>query len=197
MKFSAGSSGDFKLVAAGTHVAVCNMVVDIGMQETGFGTKHQIYIRWELPNERLEYEKDGVQKEGPMSIGRFFTASMNEKATLRVTIESWFSKKFPNDQIAEDFDVAKLVGRACQLSVVHSEKNGKTHANISAVTSLPKGVIAPKAENPLIVYGVGHEGSLKQLPEWIVKKLGAMVDEDASIESAAAQQADNLEDIPW
>src|SRR5687768_6847948 len=107
MKFPAKASVDFAAVPAGNHVAICNAVVDLGMQP-GSGMypdpKHQVYVRFELPTERVKYVKDGNEVEGPMSIGKTFTASMSEKANLRKFIESWFSKKFQNDNAASDFD---------------------------------------------------------------------------------------------
>src|SRR5690606_8381199 len=82
--------GDFKRAPAGSHVAVCNLVADCGLQP-GFEGKPQrkIYVRFEIPSERVEYEKDGKQVEGPLTIGSFYTASMNEKATLRKHLEGW------------------------------------------------------------------------------------------------------------
>lgn len=51
---------DFKKVPPGCHFAICNMVVDLGIQETTFQNKaksqHQVYIRWEVPDERVTYE---------------------------------------------------------------------------------------------------------------------------------------------
>ena len=49
-----GGSGSYKHPPEGTRPAICNMVVDLGMQETPYGTKHQVYIRWELVSDRPE-----------------------------------------------------------------------------------------------------------------------------------------------
>ena len=71
-------------------------------------------------------------------IGRTFTASMSEKANLRKLIESWFGKKFPNDEAAADFDCTKLLGYKCLLNVTHTEKGQKTYANVANATPIPK-----------------------------------------------------------
>ena len=89
---------EFKKLPPGAHFAICNMMVDCGMQP-GFQGKPQrkVYIRWEVPDERVTYEKDGVQHEGPCSIGKFYTLSLSEKATLRKDLENWRGRTFIED----------------------------------------------------------------------------------------------------
>ena len=72
MAINASDSGggkDFKKVPPGCHFAICNMVVDLGIQRTEFKgqakSQHKVYIRWEVPDERITYEKDGKTIEGP------------------------------------------------------------------------------------------------------------------------------------
>ena len=80
-----GGGGDFKRAPSGSHIAVCNMVADCGMQPGSAqfpAPKRKVYLRFEIPDERVEYEKDGRKMEGPLTIGKFYTASMNEKAAL-------------------------------------------------------------------------------------------------------------------
>ncbi len=175
MKFKAGSSGneDFKRVPAGNHIAVCNLIADVGLQPGSAAfpkPKYKLYIRFEIPGERLQYEKDGRKIDGPMTIGSFYTASMNEKAILRQHLESWRGRKF-TDAEAEDFDVSTIIGKACMLSVVESQSGGKTYANIKSIAGLPKGMTPPKAENPLLVYGGDKRDSFNNLPEWLKDKI--------------------------
>ena len=73
MASDSGNGKDFKKVPPGCHFAVCNMVVDLGVQESSFNgeskSQHKVYLRWEVPDERVTYEKDGHETEGPCSIG--------------------------------------------------------------------------------------------------------------------------------
>jgi hypothetical protein len=178
MKFPAKASADFAICPAGNHVAICNAVVDLGMQP-GSGQypdpKHQVYIRFELPTEQIKYTKEGVEISGPMSIGRTFTASMSEKANLRKFVESWFGKKFPNDGAAAEFDHAVLLGRKCLLNVTHTEKEGgKTYANISAATPIPKGMTADYPQhNPSLYFDLSNPDAeaFNRLPEWLQNKI--------------------------
>ena len=71
-----GGGGDFSPMPTGNHVAVCNMVVDLGKQRIssamyGESVKHQVYIRWETPDETIEWtDRDGNAQTGPRVISR-------------------------------------------------------------------------------------------------------------------------------
>ena len=184
MKFPAKSTAEFEIVPAGNHVAICNAVVDLGLQP-GSGIypdpKHQVYLRWELPTERIKYQRDGKEIEGPMSIGRTFTASMSEKANLRKLIESWFGKKFPNDESAANFDCSHLLGRACLLNVTHTEKGQKTYANVANATPIPKGMTAEYPQhNVSLLFSLESPDQLAYdaLPEWLRKKIDERLREE-------------------
>jgi len=168
-----GGGGDFKGIPAGSHIAVCNLVAFLGLQP-GSGMfpepKLQLYIRFEVPSERVSYEKDGRKLEGPRVIGKTYTASMHEKANLRRDLETWRGRQF-SDEEAESFDVESILGKACMLSVVEKVKGDKTYSNIASISGLPKGVPAPKAENTLLLYTEFNRDTFKQLPEWLQEKI--------------------------
>lgn len=209
MKFPAKASANFEMVPAGNHVAICNAIVDLGMQP-GSGMypepKRQVYIRFELPTERIKYTKDGAEMEGPMSIGRSLTASMSEKANLRKIIESWFGKKFPNDDAAADFDLTNLLARKCLLNVTHTEKGQKTYANIANATPIPKGMTADYPQhNPSLYYSLEapDQKVYNALPEWLRKKIDERLEDEPEKEAAGAysevgdRNADFDDDIPF
>lgn len=177
MKFAAKASSDFEIVPAGNHVAICNAVIDLGVQP-GRGIypdpKHEVYLRFELPTETIKYQKDGKDVEGPMSIGRTFTASMSEKANLRKLLESWFGKKFPTDSAAADFDLALVLGKRCLLNVTHTEKGDKTYANINAATPIPKGMQSDQAQHNASLYWsleMPDEKTFDAIPKWLQEKI--------------------------
>lgn len=163
--------GDFKLASAGTHIAVCNMVIDLGLQPTGYGPKHKVFFRFELPDETMEVERDGKRVTVPMAIGANFTVSLSKKATLRSFLESWRGKPFTADEL-KGFDLVNVLGHACQVNVVHeSADNGNTYANIKAVMPIPRGMEKPKAVNPLLKYSPDDSKDFDKLPEWLQKKI--------------------------
>ena len=188
---------EYKLVNPGAHTAICNMVVDVGLQQTGYGPKHKVYFRFELPGERVEWEKDGVKHNGPMSVGQFFTVSLSQKSTLRGFLESWRGRAFTKQEL-DGFDLFNVAGVPCILNIVHNAHEGKTYANIKAVMPLPKGTERPKAENPILKYSPDARGDYDKLPEWLKEKITKAVSvtpEDEPVAEAAGEFRDD--DIPF
>lgn len=171
---SGGGSGLPK-VPAGSHIAVCDIVADLGMQPGSAlypKPKRQVVIRFEIPAERVEYEKDGKKMIGPAVISKTYTASMNEKATLRKHLESWRGKSFTDDE-AEKFDISAILGKPCMLTVMHSQKGENTYANIMGMGPLPKGINAKEMlpEIDPIYYAADDTSKLTLLPPWIQEKI--------------------------
>jgi hypothetical protein len=198
--------GDFEPVPAGSHIAICDIVADIGMQPGSQmfpKPKQQVYIRFELPNERIDFEKDGKKINGPAVIGKLYTASMNEKATLRHHLESWRGKQF-TDEEAESFDVSAILGKACMITVMHSQKDKKTYANISGLGGLPKGINGKNLIPELtpILYTEDNTQTYQQLPEWLRKKIDEQIKpEQTDEETNTDYRHDGLEitddDVPF
>lgn len=146
--------GDFSPPPAGVFPAICYRLIDLGTQQTQYQgqTKHQrkVMLSWEITDtdERME---DGK----PWTISQRYTWSMSEKATLRKTLESWRGKPFEEADFGEGgFDARNLVGAPCMLSIIHADKEGKTYANISSVTKLPKGLAAGELVNPKVYFSL-------------------------------------------
>lgn len=139
--------GEFELPPAGTYPARCYRVIDLGTQPVEWQgtTKHQqkVLIAWELMGD--ERMKDGR----PFSIQKRYTASLSEKASLRADLEAWRGRPFTGDEL-RGFHLKNILGQACLLQVIHTEKNGKSYANIASLMRLPKGMQCAAAENPAI-----------------------------------------------
>jgi hypothetical protein len=195
MKYPATGNDDFKRAPVGTHVGVCNMIADVGIQPGGmYGPKQKVYFRFELPNERIEYTKDGKTVEGPITIGTYHTASMNKKALMRAMLENWRGAKFTDEQ-ASDFDIRNVLGKACLINVVEDTKDGKTYSNIANVMPLPKGTPVHQAENPLLYYGSDDESQFTKLPEWLQKKILGAVQPPEKFEPAGPDVGDGHDEF--
>lgn len=210
LRLPAKGGADFAKVPVGTHTAICNMIVDVGLQpgNPGFvGIKDKdgkpdsrgmpspkIYFRFEVPAERMTYEKNGVEHEGPMTIYANFRASLNKKANLRKAVESWTGKKFSNDGEAEQYDVFDLLGKPCMILVTHSD-DGK-YANIDNIMALPKGAAVGKAENPLLKYSTEEDAAFNKLPNFLQEKINGQVDprENAKAAQAKSKTPTSVED---
>ena len=173
---SSKGESNFKPVSKGTHMAVCTTVVNLGLQDSGkWGPKPKHYIAFEVPGERVEWEKDGEKHEGPAIIGSTYTSSLSPKAYLRQHLESWRGRAFTEQEL-EGFDLFKLLGKPCMLSVVHNEGNGKTYANIASIMGIPAGTTPPNQEGPTLKYDPTDSEAatdLAKLPEWMQKAIDA------------------------
>ena len=137
------SGGDFELCPEGTFVATCYRVIDLGTQDTNYdgkpGKQHKVLVAWELTDEPMS---DGR----PFTMQKRYTLSSSEKATLRKDLEAWRGRKFTKDELGK-FNISKLLRVSCMLGVNHTEKDGKTYANVSSILAMPKGVRGPQLIN--------------------------------------------------
>jgi hypothetical protein len=125
----------------GLHQAVCVDVIDLGEQDTPWGKKHKIALRFELDSHDPDTKK-------PYQVSKWYTASLSELATLRQHLESWRGRAFTEEELA-GFDAERLVGVNAQLSIIHQVTDKKkTFAAIQTIVPLGKGMtkIRPSAD---------------------------------------------------
>jgi hypothetical protein len=198
-----GGGKDFDPVPEGSHLAVCDMFVDLGMQDSHFGAKHKIYLRWQIPALRLSYEKDGEKIEGPMSIGATYTLSLSEKSNLRPILQAWRGRAFTPDELKK-FDVTTVLGAPCMITVTHEpKKDGGVYANVASVAKLPAGIAAPVLEGETILYDADNKDSWDKLRPWLQEKIKNQV--EAKADSLPEQRgsdsqpayADLDDDVPF
>lgn len=160
------SAASFDPIEEGTHVAVCYMLVDLGMQYSEqYKTKsRKVLIGWEIPDETIELE-DGPH---PRTLSKQYTASLNESANLRQDLAAWRGRDFTGEEL-EAFDLRSIVGKTCLINVVHKQNNGKTYANIQSIMALPKGMPKAKISDKAMVYDIDHDPpeAVDLLPKWI------------------------------
>jgi len=169
--------GDYKPVEAGLHRAICYAIYDLGHQVFEFQgeTKvlHKILVNWELPDERIDVEKDDETVNLPRAISKEYTLSLHEKSNLRADLIGWRGREFTHEEL-EGFNLEAIIGKPCQLNVVHgvSKKSGNTYAKIVAVLKAPKdgSMKDMKAENPLVMYEI-DDAIPDTIPQWIVDKI--------------------------
>jgi hypothetical protein len=177
-----GSGQGYDPVPAGTHTAVCYAVVDLGTQyqETFNKHAHKVLICWELPDERIEVERDGQMVDLPRAISRKYTMSLHVKAALRHDLEAWRGKSFTDAEL-DGFDLKKLLGATCLLGVIHKERrDGQgVYATISSIMAPPKPKKGGKAEkivpvNEMVSFEIDEDAGPgfeidERLPEWVAK----------------------------
>ena len=203
------TAGDYELPPAGTHAARCHLVADLGTVESTYDGKttasRKLLIGWTLS----ELRSDGK----PHTIFRRYTASLGQKAALRAMLESWRAKAFTPEELRA-FDVARLAGVPALIGVIHVTKDGRSFANIASVGALPRGLPAPRAQVPEVVFDLdspdawqdiellpaGVRRQVELSPEWraVLAKRGAPAAAPAAQAGAAGSGFDDMDsDIPF
>lgn len=158
--------GEYQQCPAGSHIAVCVGLVDLGTQHGEYQgkpvTREQIIIRWETPDELMD---DGQ----PFLVSAFYTNSLGEKANLRKILEAWRGRQFTEEEL-KGFDLQNILGVACMLNVAHNDA-GK--ARVQAVMALPKGTPKPKPHNPCKAFWIDEwdQAAFDELPEGFRKMI--------------------------
>src|SRR5262245_18905145 len=104
---------NFTPAPEGLHHAVCVDVIDVGLQDTPWGPKMKVALRWELDLPNPD------RNNRPYLVTQRYSLSLNEKATLRRLLEAWRGRRFTEAELA-GFDLEALLGVNCQLQIVHN-----------------------------------------------------------------------------
>lgn len=156
---------------AGTYIAVCVGVIDIGEQKSELYNSYapQVVFIFEIPSARVMI--DGEDR--PRWVSEIYRVSLNEKSNLAKMLISWRGKAFTEEE-SDGFDLSAMVGRACQLQILTAARKDGTPTNrIAGVFGLPKGFTDPTPENPTLVYSIedGENQTFENLPEWVKEKI--------------------------
>lgn len=163
-------------VEAGTYAARCYSMVHVGTNEEEILGKKKILnkvrISWELPTEMEIFKEENGPE--PRVISEEYTLSMHEKSTLRPMLESWRGKGFTEEE-AESFDVTKLIGAPCMLTIIHKKaNNGNTYAKVSGASKMPKGMECPPAILSEFIFDYDENFSMDKadsLPDFVKDKI--------------------------
>ena len=194
---SAASSGNFeprKPIEAGAYAAVCDMIVDVGIQPSPAGQyapKRTVILRFQIPEIRVEITREGETVELPAVISRTLGLSLNEKSTLYGLLTSWRGKAFTPEELKK-FDLSKISGKAAFVNITHSVKGDRTYANLTSIMPLPKAIPAPVMEGEALVYSTDSPDPavFAKLPNWMQEKIqNRIVDAPKPAPKAAAAPA--------
>jgi hypothetical protein len=172
MNWKDNGGGDWVRPKPGNTVATCIRVIDIGTSENVYEgrvtSRRQSIIVWELPN---QLDEKGL----PLTVSKFYTASLGEKANLRKDLESWRGRKFTAKEL-EGFNVANIIGKPCLLNLIESEGEKGIRIKVMTVSSLPAEMPAsPKPKHSTYIYDVeNHDPEVwEQLSSKIQERISA------------------------
>lgn len=196
MQWKDNGGGEFEQPPAGTHIARCVRVIDLGTQKgeyQGKATyKRQVIIGWELPSE-LMAEGDFAGK--PFTVGRFYTASLSEKANLRKDLANWRGRDFTDEELG-GFAAKNILGKPCMLSLTMNDKN---KIRVTGVMALPKGTPVPEQVNPSVYFslepGEFTAASYEALSEGIRKIIALSPEYQENVKPGSAKPAGKFDDM--
>lgn len=155
-------------VEPGVYLAVCVGVIDLGEQysEKFKNYRNEVQFVWELAGETAEV--DGEQK--PRQLSRTFSVAASKKSNLRGFLGGWNGVQYSDEQF-QDLDLFGQAGRPCQLNVVLNDTG--EYANVDSVIPLPKGMPAPQAVSPTILWNMDEwsDEKFSALPDWVQEKI--------------------------
>jgi hypothetical protein len=168
-----------ELIPTGTYTAICYGVIDQGHQDaTDFNgnpeIQHQVRLMFELPDERME---DGR----PRGTSKKMKLSMHEKSNLRKATHALLGRQL-SDAEAVALDLATLIARGCNLSIVHKPRrdgakgpDGKPLcvAIVEGFSALKKREAdgLPGPENATILYQIEDGEPPASLPDWLREEI--------------------------
>ena len=187
----------YPTVSVGVHKARCVRVIDLGTQQNDYqgqiSWKRQVMLIWEVPSET-------DNKGEPLTISKFYTLSLNEKANLANDLVSWRGRPFTETE-KKAFDISKVAGKPCSINVILNQ-NGKP--KVSTVMPIGKNDEIAQQFHPNMVFSITDFQEKKmevfnQLPEGIrniilkSKELEGTEKQDLGDEN----NAQDLGDIPF
>lgn len=187
----------YPTVSVGVHKARCVRVIDLGTQQNDYqgqiSWKRQVMLIWEVPSETNN-------KGEPLTISKFYTLSLNEKANLANDLVSWRGRPFTETE-KKAFDISKVAGKPCSINVILNQ-NGKP--KVSTVMPIGKNDEIAQQFHPNMVFSITDFQEKKmevfnQLPEGIrniilkSKELEGTEKQDLGDEN----NAQDLGDIPF
>ena len=181
-------------VSEGLHYAICVWVFDLGTHYSEKFDKaaHNVNITWEIPGERIQV--DGEDK--PRVISRKYTLSLHEKSALYKHLTGWRGKKFTDEEL-KGFELENLLGKPCQLQVIHN--NG--YANVDSVVSAPKGMAKPEPETDLLFFSIEDGKPIPEgTPNWIkdiIMESEEMAETAVNKKAMSVQDEDFGDEIPF
>lgn len=146
-------------MAAGMYPSACCSVIDLGTQPSSnpsWKPRRMVQLVWELLDEEVEFERDGVKQRFKQKVRRMFPASLGsatKPSELRKILQSWRGRPFTDQELA-GFDLKNVLGANGLLTIVHNAKNGTTYADVGSVGPLMKGMPKRTPETPLTYFSL-------------------------------------------
>lgn len=187
----------FELPKPGLQIARLIRIIDLGTQEGEYkGQKKsadKVKFVFELPLQSRIF-KEG-EPAGCFRVSKDYTKSTYIKADIRKDFEAWAQRSLTEKEEKEGIEIAKLLGRACQVQVVlKTSAKGNQYAAVTSVLPLAKEIkdadgnivqhaqVCPPTKTELILFDMN-------MPETLIHLDKLTKDEKNKIMSTKEYQA--------
>jgi hypothetical protein len=177
----------FIAAPAGTHIARCCRVIELGLQESKIYQTYypKLLLAWELP---YQYLSDGKL----FLVSATYHLRLTERTQLMHVLESWRGQPFTAEEWdyfkKEGFTFKKLLDKPCLITLAHNHdpRYPQPWVQVTRIRPLPVGMKCPSLMNPALYYALDEhsEAAYAALPEGIRKKIQR---ENKTVGSPAAQ----------
>ena len=209
-----GSNSEFKIAPVGNHLARLYRVIDLGTQmrewEGKVNMTRRVKFFWELHGEDERGNPLSMDDGRPMIQSREYTWSLHEKAALRQHLEAWRGLAFSDAEL-KGFDIKKVLGQFCMLTIAHRASNGKNYAdvkNVSSVPSIIRKAGLPAGINDTMIFDLTKFDPVmfESLSEWIkaiivksseYRAMGQPTTVEQYVAASGGSVADIDDDIPF
>ena len=135
------TGGNFERCPEGMHLGRCYRIVDLGTQKSEYLGQikflHKVMLGWEIHGMDEAGNPIKMKDGRPFAMFKNYTLSWNDKATLRLDLQSWRGKAFSQDEMRR-FDLKTILGAWCMLNVIErAGQDGKSYTNVANVSPVP------------------------------------------------------------
>lgn len=195
---ASSSEKEFELCPAVVCVGTCVWVIDLGMQLNTYKDEMERRVKlWFELSEKDSENRPFMVSSKPMKF------STNPKSNMCQMLVAWRGKEFTPEEKAA-FDLKNILGKSCQLNVVHvpSQDGTTTYANIGSIMPIMKGTPVPALHNELIFYDTeSHvEAVWEKIPDGIkdkINRLASSVKKDIEDYPPVEQPSDFDDEVPF
>lgn len=197
-------SKNYKPLEEGAYPARIYQIIDIGTVQGYQGAlQHKVRITWEFPTETKVFKEENGEQ--PYVLSSDYTLSFHEKSQLRKVIDACDPRALTlvgEDGLVEQYDIEKLLGKACLVTVVHkqSKTTDSVYANIGNCTVMPKGMVCPPQinESKSLSFDSFDQNYFNTLPKFIQDMIMSSLEYQKMMEDPndlAFEDAVSLEEI--
>lgn len=166
-----GGSTSIPPLDEGIYTGICTWLIDLGEQINKQFNKisHKVMLMWDIAGETITINGEELNR----TVNKEYSLSLHEKSGLRKDLQSWRGKAFTPEEL-DGFNLVNILGKPCQIQIIHEEKDGRKYARIGGIMAMSKGMPMPEGDYSVHIFDFEEEATwanFNSLPEWIQTKI--------------------------